>query len=288
MTNPTIPRTHYDRLDQRRLWLTNRIEAKEKTGWETTYDESERDALAAALAVLEPADDKPEVDPGDGYRLLDVGELIKHGDEITYSHGVNGDWKKTVLVGDKVEDRVFRRRIDTAPDPDPGEGWRIADGEDCCDERCEVWDGGEWYRRDEFSGCEFREGYHYRVPIDPAPKHPPVPEGWRLIDKEKDYPKRADDKFWNRTSGTWAAVAYDLEFEPTDIYIRRIEPTYRPFASAEEFDSLSHKIVVNKGTTTRRRIDHWNEMFVNGMHWEMAFRKYTFLDGTPFGVEVKE
>lgn len=46
------PAQHLDRLDQRRRWLTERIEAKRRVGWETGYDESERDALAWALEQL--------------------------------------------------------------------------------------------------------------------------------------------------------------------------------------------------------------------------------------------
>lgn len=65
-------------------------------------------------------------------------------------------------------------------------------------------------------------------------------------------------------------------------------PQYRPFANSAEFDPFSDRVVINIGTGTRRRIDHWGDTHVNGMTWEVAFRKYTFLDGTPFGVEVKE
>lgn len=43
---------HIDRLDQRMKWLTERIKAKQAIGWETVYDESERDALAWALPRL--------------------------------------------------------------------------------------------------------------------------------------------------------------------------------------------------------------------------------------------
>ena len=42
----------WQRLDQRRLWLTERIKAKKAVGWEKVYDESERDALASALPLL--------------------------------------------------------------------------------------------------------------------------------------------------------------------------------------------------------------------------------------------
>jgi hypothetical protein len=44
---------HYNRLEQRRNWLNERIIAKQKVGWETVYDESERDALSWALDKLQ-------------------------------------------------------------------------------------------------------------------------------------------------------------------------------------------------------------------------------------------
>lgn len=43
---------HYDRLRQRRDWLTARIAAKKSVGWDVEYDTAERDALTWALAQL--------------------------------------------------------------------------------------------------------------------------------------------------------------------------------------------------------------------------------------------
>jgi hypothetical protein len=43
---------HLDRLDQLRRYLEERIAAKRRVGWETLYDESERDALAWALQTI--------------------------------------------------------------------------------------------------------------------------------------------------------------------------------------------------------------------------------------------
>lgn len=49
-----LDRQHYDRLDQRRRWLTARIEAKRSVGWDITYDTEERDALTWLLARVGP------------------------------------------------------------------------------------------------------------------------------------------------------------------------------------------------------------------------------------------
>lgn len=53
-----VPEIHYNRLEQRRNWLNERIIAKKNIGWETVYDESERDALTWALEILDKALDK--------------------------------------------------------------------------------------------------------------------------------------------------------------------------------------------------------------------------------------
>lgn len=47
--------THYDRLRQRRDWLTQRIQAKQNVWWDITYDTAERDALSWALTLLPTA-----------------------------------------------------------------------------------------------------------------------------------------------------------------------------------------------------------------------------------------
>lgn len=51
MSAPRTPEEeqHYDRLRQRRDWLTARIAAKLSVGWDVEYDTAERDALAWAL-----------------------------------------------------------------------------------------------------------------------------------------------------------------------------------------------------------------------------------------------
>jgi hypothetical protein len=52
--------------------------------------------------------------------------------------------------------------------PDPGEGWRLASGDDCKDRRCEVWDSynKQWNPRSVVMLCmPFAQDY-YRIPID--------------------------------------------------------------------------------------------------------------------------
>lgn len=55
------PDEYLDRLDQRRRYLEARIAAKKSVGWETIYDQSERDALTWILAVVGQAMGVPEI-----------------------------------------------------------------------------------------------------------------------------------------------------------------------------------------------------------------------------------
>lgn len=62
--------------------------------------------------------------------------------------------------------------------PDPGEGWRLAIGEDCKDERCQYWNDclSKWMERPLYTaGRVFSDGNYYRIPItidaQPATHH---------------------------------------------------------------------------------------------------------------------
>lgn len=59
---------HYDRLRQRRDWLTQRIQAKLNVGWDVEYDTAERDALTWALQFL-PTNDIEAATAANGMEL---------------------------------------------------------------------------------------------------------------------------------------------------------------------------------------------------------------------------
>ena len=124
---------------------------------------------------------------------------------------------------------------------------------------------------------------------DPAPKHPPVPEGWRVIDKEKDLPKQASDKFV--FGNGWKTVAdANGGFDMARYYIRRIEPTYRPFASAEEFRPHRDRWWKYKDDSreTVRQPFAYSDLGHGNETWAQSLGRKVFDDGSPFGVEVKE
>jgi hypothetical protein len=72
--------------------------------------------------------------------------------------------------------------------PDPGEGWRLASGDDCKDHRCEQWITGErrWkLRPGTWPGNEFVLGVIYRIPDDaPQPDLVNAPPHYRQGDIE--------------------------------------------------------------------------------------------------------
>jgi len=96
---------------------------------------------------------------------------------------------------------------------------------------------------------------------------PVVPEGWEFlgfgVPCVGDHWLDSGLKIRQWTSGIYSAKPI----------IRKIETPngYRPFASAEEFNS-AHR-------------DRWWHC---GLNWEESFEIKLFDDGTPFGVEVTE
>jgi hypothetical protein len=66
------------------------------------------------------------------------------------------------------------------------------------------------------------------------------------------------------------------------------EPKYRPFVNAIEFHRYRDRWIATPGSKILRRVDHYNDLGVNGMAWESLFRNRTFEDGSPCGVEVSE
>lgn len=99
-------------------------------------------------------------------------------------------------------------------------------------------------------------------------------------------------------NGGWIAFERDdrsldciaIEYFEMQVSKQVVEPKYRPFANAAEFDSYRDKWLLSKTGSTRCQVNSYNNRQV-GVHpdwlfWSVAFENYTFEDGTPFGVEV--
>jgi len=96
----------------------------------------------------------PTVDPsaGDGYRFLAYGEVIREGDE--YLDGQM--WLPSGCWGLELRgtDRQYRRRVPTAPQPEPEPGFRILGSEDVLDADDHYWSpwAQDWSSGTSFAG----------------------------------------------------------------------------------------------------------------------------------------
>jgi hypothetical protein len=113
---------------------------------------------------------------------------------------------------------------------------------------------------------------------------PDPPDGWRFVQAGEEFDERAKC-WWGRwlTAGNVGCYAAGKAYI---VPIGLVKPKYRPFANATEF--APHRERWLKNGSSCRRVDHYNELGVNGMAWESLFRNRTFEDGTPCGVKVAE
>jgi uncharacterized coiled-coil protein SlyX len=71
-----------------------------------------RDIVSEYIEPQSQSQPSPAIDPGEGYRLLEPGELVQEGDEFK----VNRGWIPTGNPGDTVHMNHYRRRL---PQPSP-------------------------------------------------------------------------------------------------------------------------------------------------------------------------
>jgi hypothetical protein len=122
---------------------------------------------------------------------------------------------------------------------------------------------------------------------------PDPPEGWRFADKTKDVDDgRAlvlseDRKRWEpRTfrGCEWADLSiYIVPINPP----KPPEPQYRPFANAAEFEPYRNKWWRHKTSNSKNPPLGYSDTHWGGMPFGLAFDKYEFEDGSPFGVKVE-
>jgi hypothetical protein len=126
----------------------------------------------------------------------------------------------------------------------------------------------------------------------PKPIEPP--EGYRLLSQGEKI------RNWDMArlkDGTWIELLGDgPEGEQTSgqIYARKIEPRYRPFANAAELEPFKDKWITWKCNTLadghKQKIGAFNNKVVwpacasTGTSLVDAFEKWQFEDGTPFGI----
>jgi hypothetical protein len=115
-------------------------------------------------------------------------------------------------------------------------------------------------------------------------------EGWRLVEIGEVIEKGDE---WLECGGKWnPSLSTGVPKLIKNPLRRRIKPKYRPFANAEEFKPHRDKWFIIKLGTTPARIHRYSDSGIMVLDantsYLKAFERYTFEDGTPFGVEVTE
>jgi hypothetical protein len=140
-------------------------------------------------------------DPGDGWRLLGLGEKLKEGDQ--YVARGRTDWicmdKSYKGMEQKWPNLIYRRRVEPAPvQPDPGEGWRLLQSGETIQRDDEVFGGTMWWKVGGAVGRHLKESRvgKYRRRVEPQAK------GWEDYELFDDEPLLA---FKDRSGETWYA-----------------------------------------------------------------------------------
>lgn len=88
-------------------------------------------------------------------------------------------------------------------------------------------------------------------------------------------------------NGIWHDGGNELKFDlDSQDYRIKPEPTYRPFRNSEECWTEMQRHQPFGWTKLKGEIEYSFITDVkDDMHYSEAFKKYTFADGTPFGIE---
>ena len=73
-----------------------------------------------------------------------------------------------------------------------------------------------------------------------------------------------------------------------DVYRIKPEPTYRPFKGKEECWAEMQKHQPFGWVMDKKTKEYQNLLILCGAGYELLFQHSVFVDGTPFGIEVKE
>lgn len=84
----------------------------------------------------------------------------------------------------------------------------------------------------------------------------------------------------------WGCGDYRIKQEPT--YRIKPKPTYRPFKDKEECWAEMQKHQPFGWVMDKNTKDYQNLLILGGAGYELLFQHSVFVDGTPFGIEVKE
>jgi hypothetical protein len=170
-------------------------------GYNVTASEwcSNRDGYPRAFARRKPVN---RVDPGEGWRLLEDGEVIRDGDEFHFCYATRGEWIKSasygLIVGSpSTATGVYRRRIQSKPEPPSHEWVSVKDRLPEKPQRVAAINHGNGKAHcTEWNGTTFslNPKPHYWMPLPPPPKSD-AEIAWGKYLKETGYPHSTREPF---------------------------------------------------------------------------------------------
>jgi hypothetical protein len=105
------------------------------------------------------------------------------------------------------------------------------------------------------------------------------------------YRRPKQGEFFLTDSCVWIQVVTELQYPLCRLVakLKPLKPEYRPFKNASEFEPHRDRWVNTKSTLVNgsHRIIWYNDDYVacvDPVSWLIAFDKYVFEDGSPFGV----
>lgn len=236
---------------------------------------------------------EPEIDPGQGWRLLEHEEPVIYGDECKFPNEIDSEWRKSENYihadGQQSRGMQYRRRIsqpNIEPNIDPGYGWRLLGKNESTKPGDQYLLRGDWYEIKQSN--ESIRWNTYRRRIEPG-------EGWRFIDCLKEKPESRDEILL--PSGEWTTRYFpEVDFDDTSIYRRKLQPPkqYRAFANAAEYALHANRWFLLPDSEHARSVNFTDDEIISLdcdgniliTPYAIAYRKWTFDDGTPFGIEV--
>lgn len=224
-----------------RRWYVGKISLGQKAG-EAPVQAVCRPVAREVVSPVAPAGPKvPE-----GYRLLEVGEIIRAGD--IYHTGRDGWLPRRSSVGSPQEEYNYptarkTEATNTREDADGvvgphytppvgtviPKGWRRLGSDEKVLEgdRVTNWGGSTWHDSDQWqsTGNQIPSLVYIRKEAPQQPHQPRIPEGWRKLEPQEDVVK--GDKYWGvdgwTPSNNWGGGA-NTQGETCRPYIRKEIP----------------------------------------------------------------
>jgi hypothetical protein len=171
---------------------------------------------------------KLPVAPGEGYRLLEPGEILAKGDEFWNGRG---EWRPWVYsIGGPLCSTPTRRKLPQAPEPapevEPGEGYRLVKNGELIET------GDEWLERDgswKPTAIQTEDVLEHSIAHPLRRKLPEAEPSYRILEPGEQVLE--GDEFYRTSSNTWVpsiARNYLVSVYDAGLYRRPASTTPKP------------------------------------------------------------